>query len=91
MHLKEVTAFANPGAFSFTFYVVVKCYKEADTTPRGLIMYFKEQKQIERSLLKALFSLKGLWKKMTVFKSLCSVCQHGGGNGNVGWSGVDWR
>lgn len=36
--LEEATAFAGPGAFSFTFYVVVKCYKAADTTPRGLIM-----------------------------------------------------
>lgn len=35
---EEVTAFAGPGAFSFMFYVVVKCYRAADTTPRGLIM-----------------------------------------------------
>lgn len=27
---------------------------------------------------------------MTVFKSLCSTCQHEGGNGKVGWSGVEW-
>lgn len=73
------------------FHVVVECYNTSrydSTWFDYVIQRPKPNKKI--CPLKNSFPLRGIMEKMTVFKSLCSVCQSGGGSGKVGWSGVDW-
>ena len=75
------------------FQVVVECYNASrhnSTWFEYVIQRPKPNKKGKNYTLKNSFPLRGIMEKVTVFKSLCSVCQSGGGSGKVGWSGVDW-
>lgn len=87
----EMAAFPGPGAFFI--HILCGCQmlqgsRHHSTWSDYVVQRPKTNKKI--CSLKSLIFIEGIMEKMTVFKSLCSVCQPGGGSGKVGWSGVDW-